>query len=396
MAAAAALNVVKQIASLADGPGKLELKDCMSQVVSSLQFFLDHPDSIVRVSAARTLLKLKQGFPVEMKGQDLGRVRAALTRYDEAVAAGDPAPDLEELRPMLLQLMDDDAAAAAAAPPGSEADAAIAATLETGTEPASQRPQRGEVVVEVAEEPDAALKAALLEKVVALPGVMSVTFEANLLLVNTQYASLAQDTSFQADLVDVVNAQGGREAKILDRSSPCAGGGRGDQPASGAEAAGAGHDEDELGPLPDADEAGGEPAYLEEDEEEREQGGSARWEGASRQAAPAGGGADAAGFPAGAPCGGAPGFGAGGGYPALGGRFATAQGGYPGAQGLGPPEQWSFFSQSHWTIGRHIAERDDDPTIASRLARAKKREQERKQEEKSRVGRLFSALTGRR
>merc|ERR1712232_739077 len=81
----------------------------------------------------------------------------------------------------------------------------------------------------------------------------------------------------------------------------------------------------------------------------------------------------------------------GGGFSGVGGVGGGA--GY-GAGAPGQP-QWSFFSQSNWMTSRRMAEfAGDDPSIAARLAKAKKKEQERKQEESSRLGRLFSALTG--
>merc|ERR1712232_222781 len=83
---------------------------------------------------------------------------------------------------------------------------------------------------------------------------------------------------------------------------------------------------------------------------------------------------------------------------AMGGGFSGVGGVGGGAgYGAGAPgqPQWSFFSQSNWMTSRRMAEfAGDDPSIAARLAKAKKKEQERKQEESSRLGRLFSALTG--
>merc|ERR1719162_35975 len=55
-----------------------------------------------------------------------------------------------------------------------------------------------------------------------------------------------------------------------------------------------------------------------------------------------------------------------------------------GGGGGGP--QWSFFSQSNWMTGRKVQEFDDDPTIAARLAKAKRREEAKKEESRSRLG----------
>jgi len=69
-----------------------------------------------------------------------------------------------------------------------------------------------------------------------------------------------------------------------------------------------------------------------------------------------------------------------------------------GFVGQGPP-QWSFFAQTNWMTGRRVQEFDDDPTIAARLAKAKQRvaerEAERREEQKSTLGRLFTGIWGK-
>uniref|UniRef100_A0A7S4Q7M2 Uncharacterized protein n=1 Tax=Alexandrium monilatum TaxID=311494 RepID=A0A7S4Q7M2_9DINO len=372
MAAAGALNVVKQIQALAEGPRTPEMRECLGQVVSSLLFFLDHPDSRVRLSAARTLVKLSNGYREDMQRFDMSRARSALARCKNAEAEGIASVDSEELRRLLGEILEEagsedprpsSSIASLSAAPAPDARAAAATSSTTGASDvgAAAPDGRGQVVLKVGHSTDGRLKAAILEKVVVLPGVVSVTFEGLFVIVATKTSATAADAGFLAELLTAVQAQGlqgvslvsaanaggaGAAAGLaghptsLDESGP--GGSACSRAAAGAE--------DALGEAAEAEdeEDEAEPAYLDDDEDE--------------VAAPSGA------------------FGAGPGAPV----------------GLSGGSTWTFFSQTNWMTGRRLQEFGDDPTIAARLAKAKKREEDRREEERSRIGRISSWLLGGR
>lgn len=362
MAAAPALNVVKQIQSLAEGPTTPEMRECLGQVVSSLLFFLDHPDSRVRLSAARTLVKLSTNYAEELKKLDVSRARSALQRCRKAEADGAANLDSQELQALLEELLGDRVSSksppdgipgkalvsgAAATTPAS----ATAPSAPSGSGSTSATEERGQVVLKVAQNTDGKLKAAILEKVVVLMGVVSVTFEGPYVIVATKTASIAADAGFLADLLTAVRAQGlegvtlvsAANAGSVDATSALS-----DNNGCGAPAAAAfgssvvidgDHDDDE-----------GEPAYLDDDEDEV----------------------------------------------VLGGDYSGPSGGLGGGPLGAGGAQWSFFSQSNWMTGRRLQEFGDDPTIAARLAKAKRKEEEKKEQDKSRIGVISSWLGGGR
>lgn len=363
MAAAPALNVVKQIQSLAEGPVTPEMRECLSQVVSSLLFFLDHPDSRVRLSAARTLVKLSSNYPQDIMKLDVSRARSALQRCRKAEADGAANSDSQELQALLEDLLGDrvssngvPSGASSKAPvsdPAAMTTASAAApSMPSGSGTISATEERGQVVLQVAQNTEGKLKAAILEKVVVLMGVVSVTFEGSFVIVATKTASIAADAGFLADLLTAVRAQGLEGVSLVSAANA----GSVDAPSTTSEINGCGspataafgssavidgdHDDDD-------DE--GEPAYLDDDEDEVVLGGGYN-----------------------SPCG-------------LGG-------GPLGAGGA----QWSFFSQSNWMTGRRLQEFGDDPTIAARLAKAKRKEEEKKEQDKSRIGMISSWLGGSR
>lgn len=363
MAAASALNVVRQIQALAEGPRTPEMLECLGQVASALVFFLDHPDSRVRLGSARTLTKLKQGYHEEVQKLDLARAKTTLARLQDAVAADGAASeddDARELREVLEQLLGD-AKPAAVSKPG-VAPSAVPSGTPAGSD------GRGEVILKVGEGTDPKVKAAILEKVVALSGVVSVTFEVALIIVSTRTPAIAADASFLADLLVSVKEQGLEGASLISAAAAVAGASN-ENGGAAASSSGAASPSKAREPSPVAvdddelDEGLGddaEPAYLDDDDDDD---------------VPEGGGGP------GPAAWGSPGMGGGGGL------------------GSGPLQggaQWSFFSQNNWMTGRRLQEFGDDPTIAARLAAAKRKEDEQKQQQQSRLGAVTSWLTGSR
>jgi len=353
MAAAPALNVVKQIQSLAEGPTTPEMQECLGQVVSSLLFFLDHPDSRVRLSAARTLVKLSTNYSEEITKLDVSRARSALQRCRKAEADGAANLDSQELQALLEELLGDrvtnsvpsggvDSKAPAIQIGGS---AAAATTTTSANAPAtSATDERGQVVLKVAQNTDGKLKAAILEKVVVLMGVVSVTFEGSFVIVATKTASIAADAGFLADLLTAVRAQGLEGVSLVSAANA----GGVDAPSVTSDNNGCGAPASSVvidGDHDDDDE--GEPAYLDDDEDEV----------------------------------------------VLGGDYSGPDGLGGGPIGAGGA-QWSFFSQNNWMTGRRLQEFGDDPTIAARLAKAKRKEEEKKEQDKSRIGVISSWLSG--
>lgn len=394
MAAPAALNVVKQIQQvLADGP-KEEMTECLSQVVASVQFFLDHPDSVVRVQAARTLVKLADAYPAEIQKLDLSRAKLSLTRVTETLDNGDNvdegAEDVQEILEELFDVVERSHQHAAAEAVGrrrsvENLDKRIGGRRSNMAKRKSD--VRGEVVLNVGEEVTTAdHKAAILEEVVLHPGVLSATFEDTCVIINTRTQALATDENFIDELQGALQAHGVEHATVtkLPRSAS----GAMDsfvEPAVGVPRLA-------IPPTEESESSiGAEPTYLDDDEP-----GSPR----SRISSPR------------SRHGSSP-MSKGGSSPIgprrpLGPQFMISprlsMDGYPDCEGStmsplhcttmnGLLPQWSFFSQGYWLTGRRAQEFEDDPTVAARLVKAKLRHEQRKLEERSRFGRLLSALS---
>jgi len=227
-------------------------------------------------------------------------------------------------------------------------------------------------VLKIGEETEAKVKAHILEKVVAVHGVLSVAFEGPYIIVSTRTMSLASDALFLADIlagvklvgvegVSLVRTSSGTSAPSPAEASPSQEGRHGMAKASAEapEDVEALHDED------DEDDLCSEPQYLDEQDDDEAFAG-------------AGGSA----------FGGGTGFGGGGGF---GGGAAGAGDNSP----LAAAGAYSFFAQSHWTAGRKMQEFGDDPTIAARLAKAKQRQEVKRLEESSKLSRLTSWFSGR-
>jgi len=313
MAAAAALNVVKQIEALADSPDTPNMNECLGQLVMSLQFFLDHPDSRVRLGAARTLTKLSRGYTEEFRKSDLSKAKSALVRC-RAATDGEADQETLQLGQFLEEFLEK---ATTEEQSNSKGSGAI-----VGDTPAtSSKDGRGEVVLKVRDSADAKVKAAISQKVVTVAGVVSVVFQGELVIVTTRTLEVAADPIFTEDLLGAISAQGVEGVMVVKRPADL----------------GVDIEEPEPAIVDDED---CEPAYLDDDEDEEP--------------------------PAPLPT-----------------NIGEA---IPGAPGVGG--NWSFFAQSNWMTGRRVTEYDEDPTIAARLAKAKRRQEERKKQEESRIGLL--------
>lgn len=313
------------------------------------------------------LLKLSQSYSAEVQRLDLSRAKSALARCDSKIAEGCSDCDAQELRPLLADLLR--AAmptkvvelhkgavggvqhSVAAVPSASVAPAAPSSTGLPTTD------GRGEVVLRIGADAGAKMKAAILEKVLPLSGVVSVAFEGAFIIVSTRSPGVAAGAGFLTDLlgavqehaqgVSLVNTTGGgprtaavhpealssREPAPQEDPARCPDFAR---TASKSRAAAEEEVEEEEGDLAGTD----GPAYLDEQEEGHStSAGATAWN-------------------------------------------VGSPGGMPGT--LQPAGQFSFFSQTNWMTGRQIQEFGDDPTIAARLQRAKQREEEKRIEEEKR------------
>lgn len=355
MSAASALQVVKQIQSIAEQPPTPELRACLNQVVSSLLFLLDHPDSRVRTNAARAMRSLCTGYAAEIRSLDLAKARAVLARCRLAATEGSTMEGEEELQRILEDVL------------GEEVTSKDTVDNTDIVQPSHGPPNenRGEVVLQVGEHADRKIRTAILESVVHVAGVVSVTLEGSYVIVSVRTPGIAADASFLADLLTAVKSHGGGTVSLIrttaagTRDSGSSGGGEG-APAVSAETADpqtVQREEGDEGAATgdgdgaEVDDSMEEPIYMDDYDEDF---------GSSSSAAP---------MPQSV--------------------FNVERGHF--GQDL---TQWSFFSQTNWMTGRRMQEFGDDPTIAARLAKAKKREEERKQEQQSQTGRLLSWFRG--
>jgi hypothetical protein len=243
MAAAAALNVVKQIEALADAPETPQMKDSLGQLVTSLQFFLDHPDSRVRLGAARTLLKLSRGYSEDFKKIDLVKATSALARCRACSEEADE--ETAELGRLLAETLEGEARTDRQNSPGAAASSAD-----------DKRPkERGEVVLKVPESTEQAIKVAIQEKVIKISGVVSAAFEAENLIVNTLNLETSRDPALLKELLGALTSQG--LEGISAPSRPAVPGIDHQSPDDGAEP----------GYIDDED---GEPAYLDDDDDDND------------------------------------------------------------------------------------------------------------------------------
>lgn len=297
------------------------------------------------MGAARTLLKLSRGYSEDFRKNDLSKATAALARC-RAVESGDGSADADEETADLVGVLAEIVEGAAP----TEADAKKAAAHPSSADAvpsSSSKDGRGEVVLKVTDDLSNC-KGTILDKVVKVPGVVSVCFEGPLCIVGTRTEKESADPAFVEDLLSCMSEQGLEGITAVKRPKSTS-----DTNASsshaGAPAPIPEDDEEQDSGINFMDDEGGlEPAYLDDDED-----GTA---------------------------------GQGGGMP---------QGASTSGMGAGGPH-WSFFSQSNWMTGRKMAEFDDDPTIAARLAKAKQRQEEKRKEEESRIGVVSRWLGWRR
>lgn len=207
MSVTAALALVRQVQSVAEQPELLRANNCLDQVVTFLECYLDHPDERCRFSAARTLAQLSTRCGADWEDLDLKRTQRIL---ESCVGTGDQgdatAGKVRQLLQVALRQRDasDDLFVY-----GSD-DIPCA---QTGGHTVTLV-GRGEIRLQVLVRLDETIRANVLKAVVGVSGVVSVTLEGDHIVVGTRTTALAADQVFIEDIrITVVESLQGQETE---------------------------------------------------------------------------------------------------------------------------------------------------------------------------------------
>lgn len=355
MSVPAALSLVRQTAGLVENVGVLKSDGCLAQVSGTLRVLLAHSDERVRQEAARTLIRID-------------------------VLVGKDTHELQE----------DDLAKARLILGGSEhldgfdvTDAVYSSDYDS-TPAAAER--RGEVCLEVCNPISEQLRSTVVGALVKVSGVVSVTVHNEYIVVLARSISVAADPVFQADLLVTVEEQLATDpGQGASTTGPCViivscnGDLVAQQDARLEELAtprrcNLGYLDDQATPDRLTPGAAETPSSLIEDT-----GVSAITNGDAEAPGEDHGSHAGADYLDEAD--------AGKSLPlwhrALSATEAQAE----------SPMPWSFFSQARWGDVPCILEYEEDPCVTARLLRARQRDKQ-VHEERSRIGRFFSALAG--
>jgi hypothetical protein len=171
---------------------------CLPQVASFLECYLDHPDSRTRHCAASALVTLSKRCSIDDWRQlDFSSARRIHARCKDAARAGDT--DAAQLR-LLLE---------AALQKGIDTDLGDdggRCRAADGRGEVRLQPLCGQVTAETC--------AAILKSLVNIGGVVSATFEAGQLVVGTRTCSASVDPAFVADLCTTIQEEMGSSLEI--------------------------------------------------------------------------------------------------------------------------------------------------------------------------------------
>mmetsp|Transcript_28746 Transcript_28746/g.67610 ORF Transcript_28746/g.67610 Transcript_28746/m.67610 type:complete len:337 (-) Transcript_28746:65-1075(-) len=324
MSAEQALLIVRGITRAADvaedGTAETEerLRVASGKVCHSLMFFIEHPDNRVQCHVANTLKKCYERFPCSISDENMVTVRQAYANCIKTAAENTLQDDNETALKTLAWIV-------------SRADGADFARAQDLEEvEVGAKDQGGQVAVKASsQKDDEQLRSAVLAEVIKLPQVVSVTLEADFVVVSTKTLADSRNANFLADLLRTMMEQGVHDVSLVNPHTRGAGGSSAtsstDVPADG---------EEDLG------KADAAPGYLDDDLDQ----GAAERHGAERK------------------------------------------------EGERSAPQWTFFAQQTWLDQRRLQEYDDDPSIATRLAKKKEQQRQKREEEKSRIGRFASWL----
>eukprot|EP00747_Dinoflagellata_sp_TGD_P189302 gnl/TRDRNA2_/TRDRNA2_49468_c0_seq1.p1 gnl/TRDRNA2_/TRDRNA2_49468_c0~~gnl/TRDRNA2_/TRDRNA2_49468_c0_seq1.p1 ORF type:complete len:342 (+),score=77.63 gnl/TRDRNA2_/TRDRNA2_49468_c0_seq1:37-1026(+) len=231
MSGVAALALVRQVQSVAENAELLKEHNCIREVASFLECYLDHPDSRARLCAASALATLSANCTAdEWRDLDLSRARRTLSKCQQAATAGDT--DAEELWRQLAKALEQDS--------GSEQ----AVHVHRGEHTAAGG--HGEVRIELCGAIGDETRAAVLKSVVSMAGVVSATFDnEQVLVVGTRSNAASADPAFLADICMHIEELLEKEQKVVVLA-----------------------DDENVDVCYLDDDDGGEPAYLDDSDDE--------------------------------------------------------------------------------------------------------------------------------
>ncbi|CAE7384575.1 unnamed protein product [Symbiodinium pilosum] len=341
MSAEQALQIVRGISSAVTGVERSDANDqemraAAGRVCTSLMFFIEHPDSRVQVHCVGMVRKCYERYRDAISEEDMPKVRQAYANCVKMAAEDTLIEDKKTALNMLGWIV-------------SRADGAEFARSYHDDEldvTSKAKDQGGQVALkEPLQQDNEELRASLLEQVIKMPQVVSVTFEAEFVIVATRTAADARNANFLADLLNVMMEQGAHGVSLVNSrtcgTSALTGGSC--ATSSTAMPAEGGRQEESNKAGQDQDQEATVPAYL---DDELDQGAAER----------------------------------------LGAEHLQ--------QGDSSLPQWTFFSQQSWLDQRKLQEYEDDPSIAARLAKKKQQQQQKHEEETSRISRFTSWLVG--
>lgn len=320
------LSLVRQVQSIAESPELLQARNGLADVASFLDSFLDHSDSSARLAAARTLAWLSNRYEEQWKVIALIQAPCVLEGLDKQAAESVLDAEASELRLALACALGSNMAEGQIAPPVSDKSCS-----------------RSEVRIQVQRiSLSSEAKDAICRAIIAVGGVVSVTFEADTVVVCTRTPQLASDPIYVEDLCMTVEEYFANAGNTHAGSKPLVTPLNSNRFDAGSDTS---EDSEEPAYLDegDSDISGGaadEPAYLDDDEDElvylddEEDTDGKAWE-------------------------------------------------------LKP---WSFFNTSGW-FAQRLQEYEEDPTLVARLRKAQERMERRKREEKARVSRVLGVIT---
>lgn len=326
MSAEQALLIVRGITRAAEGnedgteETREKLRVAAGKVCNSLMFFIEHPDNRVQSHCANTLKKCYERYPCSISDENMVLVRRAYQNCIKTAEENTLRGENETALKLFAWIV-------------SRADGADFARAQDLEEPGvGAKDQGGQVAVKASsQKDDEQLRSAVLAEVIKLPQVVSVTFEADFVVVSTKTLADSRNANFLADLLRTMMEQGAHEVSLVNPHTRGAGG---SSATSSTDVPADGEREEDLG------KADAVPGYL---DDELDQGAAER-HGAERQ------------------------------------------------EGELSAPHWTFFAQQSWLDQRRLQEYDDDPSISARLAKKKEQQRQKREEEKSRIGRFASWL----
>lgn len=180
--------LVKYIASLVEDPELLKEEGCLHEVTSYLDSQLEHSDEVTRLGAAKALTCLKARLPGdEWRSVQLVNAPKVLSKLRTTDSAEDP-----ELKSLLSVVM------------GTQVE--DSELCQTQSEGSASRADTTAVNLAIAVEIDDVTKRSIRHALIQTDGVVSVTFENNVIVVTARRHDTDAEEDFVRSLRTVANA----------------------------------------------------------------------------------------------------------------------------------------------------------------------------------------------